>query len=50
MKNIKIKLKILQNNAVRSLTGALWRDHVTPCYLKMNILKLNELYICEVAN
>jgi len=43
------KLKILQNKAVNILIGALWRDYVTPCYVKMNISKLNKIYIYEVA-
>jgi len=43
------KLNILQNKAVRFVTGAVWRDHIMPCYLKMNILGLNELRMYEVA-
>jgi len=49
MKNIKKNFKILHNKAVRLLTGTLWRDHITPCYLKMIVLKLNELYMYDVA-
>ena len=43
------RLATLQNKAVKLISGAQWRDHVTPSYLKLQILKLNDLYLYEVA-
>ena len=43
------RLATLQNKAVKLISGAQWRDHVTPIYLKLQILKLNDLYLYEVA-
>ena len=43
------RLATLQNKAVKLISGAQWRDHVTPTYLKLQILKLNDLYLYEVA-
>ena len=39
------RLATLQNKAVKLISGAQWCDHVTPSYLKLQILKLNELLI-----
>ena len=33
------RLATLQNKAVKLISGAQWRDHVTPSYLKLQILK-----------
>ena len=43
------RLATFQNKAVKLISGAQWRDHVTPSYLKLQILKLNGLYLYEVA-
>ena len=43
------RLATLQNKAVTLISGAQWHDHVTPSYLKLQILKLNDLYSYEVA-
>ena len=43
------RLATPQNKAVKLISGAQWRDHVTPSYLKLQILKLNDLYLYEVA-
>ena len=43
------RLATLQNKAVKLISGAQWRDHVTFSYLKLQILKLNDLYLYEVA-
>ena len=43
------RLAILQNKAVKLISGAQWHDHVTPSYLKLQIRKLNDLYLYEVA-
>ena len=43
------RLATLQNKAVKLISGPQWRDHVTPSYLKLQILKLNDLYLYEVA-
>ena len=38
------RLATLKNKAVRLISEAQWRNHVTPSYLKLQILKLNDLY------
>ena len=43
------RLTTLQNKAVKLISVAQWHDHVTPSYLNVQILKLNDLYSYEVA-
>ena len=43
------RLATLQNKAVKLISGSQWHNHVTPSYLKLQILKLNDLYSYEVA-
>ena len=45
-KHLKI-LATLQNKAVKLISGTQWRDHVL--HLKLQLLKLNDLYFYEVA-
>jgi len=35
--------------AVKIITGAHWRDHVTSYNAQLGVLKLNEFYVSEVA-
>jgi len=37
------KLSVLQNKAVKLIAGRRYRDHVTPYYSKLKILKLKDL-------
>ena len=41
------RLDTLQNKAVKLISGAQWRDHVTPSYLKLLIRY--DLYLYEVG-
>ena len=43
------RLRTLQNKAVEVLGGGIWQDHASAYYSQLNILKLEDLYIHEVA-
>jgi len=39
----------LQNKALKIVAGGRWHDHATPYYKQLQILKLKDLYVHEVA-
>ena len=43
------KLKSLQNQAIRGVVGAYFRDSANPYYSQMKILQIDDLFIFEVA-
>ena len=43
------RLIILQNKAVKIVAGGQQQDHVKPFYHRLQILKLKDLYVYEVA-
>jgi len=47
--NLLKKICVLQNKAVRIIGGGSYRDHATPFYYKLKILKLPDLYKLETA-
>jgi len=43
------KLCTLQNKAIKIIRGDTWRESATPNYSKLKILKLQDLYLLELA-
>jgi hypothetical protein len=43
------KLKVLQNRAVRAVSGSHYRDSISPIYAKLKILKIEDLHYYEIA-
>jgi len=43
------KLTVLQNKALRAVDGATWQQSSSPIYFKFGILKINDMYIYELA-
>ena len=43
-------LRVLQNSAVRAITGFQCMQHISPAYSKFCILNLDDLYKSEIAN
>ena len=48
-KSYLTKLKKLQNKALKIITNSCPRERVTPLYHKLKILKLDDLYLFELA-
>ena len=44
-----LKLQILQNKAIRIITGTHFRETINLIYAKRNILKVNNLYNLKIA-
>ena len=43
------KLKTLQNNAMRIISGSHYRDEANPIYKKLEVLQIHDLYTYETA-
>ena len=43
------KLQLLQNKAVRAICSLNWREHATPCFDRLSILKVRDVAKMEMA-
>ena len=42
-------LQLIQNKAVRAICSLNWREHVTPCFHRLKILKIKDVAKLEIA-
>ena len=49
-KTYLIKIKRLQNTAIRAVTKTKYTESITPQYKKLQILKLDDLFIFKLPN
>ena len=42
-------MKMIQNKALHAICSLNWREHVTPCYSRLNILKIYDVAKLETA-